>query len=437
MMAIDMKELYAAKDYEAICSAGDELEAAGQLAELSQYDFGCYMRSLYKLQRYDDCLSAYKLFHKAYPESGYVDDTMGWALYQTHLKDEESFRQDRDRYLRQVEFIIRHNSGTQYSPLKCVVLKAVKLLMEEQEKKNGKAARRDYELVNSYLDALDPAGLSTEQRKSEGDGRSRRMMSDREKWYNYKSKALLGLEEYEACISCCAAALDSITRFTNQQDMWLKYRQAKSYLQMGEPDSAAQALEDLLQGRVGNWNIYGLAYDIARQKGDADQTIYYASEAALVDGSHEMRVKMYAGLVPLLVEHHEERAAMLHQQLVDRLYAEKGWPAYRWKVAWSVPADIAAMDKKSILRELKPFWKKMRDKNKVFTTGRVKRILPSGRDGFITSDDGHDYYFRFDDIEGRRAAVKEGSKVRFTLGQHENRKKHVCESNAVEITLVG
>lgn len=437
MMAIDMKELYAAKDYEAICSAGDELEAAGRLAELSQYDFGCYMRSLNKLKRYDDCLAAYKLFHRAYPESGYVDDTMGWALYQTHLKDKESFRQDRDRYLRQVEFIIRHNSGTQYSPLKCVVFKAVELLEDKKEKKGRKTDHRDYELADQYLDALDPAGLSTEQGKWEDGGRIQRMMSDREKWYNYKSKALLGLEEYEACISCCAAALDSIRRFTKQQDMWLKYRQAKSYLHMGEPDSAAQALEDLLQGRVGNWNIYGLAYDIARQQGDADRAICYASAAALVDGSHEMRVKLYAGLVPLLVEQHEERAAMLHQQLVDRINAANGRSAYRWKVAWSVPADIAAMDKKSILRELKPFWKKMRDKNKVFTTGKVKRILPSGRDGFITSDDGHDYYFRFDDLEDRRAAVKEGSKVRFTLGQHENRKKHVREFNAVEITLVG
>ena len=73
--------------------------------------------------------------------------------------------------------------------------------------------------------------------------------------------------------------------------------------------------------------------------------------------------------------------------------------------------------------------------NKVFLEGQVKKILPSGRSGFIDATDGKSYFFAFADVRIGRKHLTEGSSVRFTLAKRMDRKKNRLSDNAVEITV--
>ena len=126
---------------------------------------------------------------------------------------------------------------------------------------------------------------------------------------------------------------------------------------------------------------------------------------------------------------------MLHRQLVNILRQENNWPPYKWNLDWDVSLDIKTMTKKDILQELTKFWQQLRDKDKVFLMGTVKKMLPSGQDGFVTSEAGQDYYFKVNDVEKGRKRLQEGCHVRFTTCLRMNRKKQRQEENAIEITV--
>lgn len=97
--------------------------------------------------------------------------------------------------------------------------------------------------------------------------------------------------------------------------------------------------------------------------------------------------------------------------------------------------EVATLDMKAILKELKPLWHNWRDKGKIFQQGTIKTILPSGRDGFIRAKSGSEYYFKFSDIEQGRRAMGKGAAVRFTVVERENPKRQRIEKNAVNITV--
>lgn len=263
----------------------------------------------------------------------------------------------------------------------------------------------------------------------------RRLASEQEKWYAYKSKILLKLKQYDACISCCDQALAVINRFHTNNDAWISLRKIEALIELDRTSDAKATLEHLLQRPARHWKMDMLGYRIAVMEHDEDAALKYIGEAALLDPNHGMRVQFYEETASFLNEAGHERMAMLQYHLVDLLREENGWKIRPHHVAGKIPEDIAAMDKPATLRELREFWRAQRDKDKVFLEGQVKKILPSGRNGFIDAADGKSYYFSFADVQSGRKHLAEGSSVRFTLAKRMDRKKNCLSDNAVEITV--
>lgn len=424
----EIKLLYQEENYKKICSIWDEKRK--DVDSIPGNDFVYYMNSLYKQKRFQDCLALYKIYHRLYPDSDFLDDKMGWSLYHVYLKNHDFEHGDNRRYLQQVDFILQHHTDSPYSPLNFIVLAVVKMIL-----KGKLSSPPDYQRANTYLDLIDPDQLSDTSQTFNANGKSRQAASDKENWYSYKIRVLYQLKAYRDCADYCDKALANIRHFCNHGDVWIRRWQIESLMQLGELEEAEVSLQVVLQGHFKHWFFYQLAFEVMMKKGDIDKALAYAGECALCDHSHDMRVRFYAQLVPVFYKQKDERAAMLHRQLVNILRQENEWPPYNWKMNWDVSPDIEAMKKKEILQELTAFWKQLRDKNKVFLTGTVKKILPSGQDGFVTSAAGQDYYFRMNDVENGRKHIQEGCHVRFTTCMRMNRKKQKKEENAIEITV--
>ena len=428
---MDLKGLNQQHAYQEVCLFWDRHCQGEDEQPWQEWDYVFAMTALYKMKRYEDCLQLYREFHHAHPSSSLLDDRMGWAVYHVHLKGYDFKTGDNARYLKQVDFVLHHGKQGPYSPVALIVGQVVRAILS-----GWLGQKIDYQRANDYLDKLDPKRLPQEERTyQQDDGKMRRLASEQEKWYAYKSKILLKLKQYDACISCCDQALAVINRFHTNNGAWIALRKIEALIELDRTADAKAALEHLLQRPARHWKMDMLGYRIAVMEHDEDAALKYIGEAALLDPNHGMRVQFYEETASFLNEAGHERMAMLQYHLVDLLREENGWKIRPHHVAGKIPEDIAAMDKPATLRELREFWRAQRDKDKVFLEGQVKKILPSGRSGFIEAAEGKSYYFSFADVQSGRKHLAEGSSVRFTLAKRMDRKKNRLSDNAVEITV--
>ncbi len=428
---MDLKGLNQQHAYQEVCLFWDRHCQGEDEQPWQEWDYVFAMTALYKMKRYEDCLQLYREFHHAHPSSSLLDDRMGWAVYHVHLKGYDFKTGDNARYLKQVDFVLHHGKQGPYSPVALIVGQVVRAILS-----GWLGQKIDYQRANDYLDHLDPKKLPQEERTyQQDDGKMRRLASEQEKWYAYKSKILLKLKQYDACISCCDQALAVINRFHTNNGAWIALRKIEALIELDRTADAKAALEHLLQRPARHWKMDMLGYRIAVMEHDEDAALKYIGEAALLDPNHGMRVQFYEETASFLNEAGHERMAMLQYHLVDLLREENGWKIKPHYVAGKIPEDIAAMDKPATLRELREFWRAQRDKDKVFLEGQVKKILPSGRSGFIEAAEGKSYYFSFADVQSGRKHLAEGLSVRFTLAKRMDRKKNRLSDNAVEITV--
>lgn len=358
---MDLKGLNQQHAYQEVCLFWDRHCQGEDEQPWQEWDYVFAMTALYKMKRYEDCLQLYREFHHAHPSSSLLDDRMGWAVYHVHLKGYDFKTGDNARYLKQVDFVLHHGKQGPYSPVALIVGQVVRAILS-----GWLGQKIDYQRANDYLDHLDPKKLPQEERTyQQDDGKMRRLASEQEKWYAYKSKILLKLKQYDACISCCDQALAVINRFHTNNGAWIALRKIEALIELDRTADAKAALEHLLQRPARHWKMDMLGYRIAVMEHDEDAALKYIGEAALLDPNHGMRVQFYEETASFLNEAGHERMAMLQYHLVDLLREENGWKIKPHYVAGKIPEDIAAMDKPATLRELREFWRAQRDKDKV------------------------------------------------------------------------
>jgi hypothetical protein len=424
---MDLKELHQNQQYKEICDFWDEHQQKHESQSLGEWEYLYCMNSLYKEKRYSNCLELYKEQKHYYPASKLLQNKMGWCVYQIYLKGHNFKNDDNNLYFRQVDYVLKNCENSIYSPVLRIIQQAVSGILN-----NG----LDYAQAHRYLDLLQPENLSPQESSyNTSEGCHVVLASDQEKWFVDKAKVLLKQQHYKACITCCDQGIQMIGKFHNNEDVWLRQKKVKCLLQLGCLDAAETEIHILLRGNICHWAIWQMAFNLAVEKVELERALKYAGACALADSSHEMRVGFYAEVANFLYAQGQEHEALLHRQLTDLLRQENQWKQQKWTANWQMIPEVAALDIKDILKELKPLWRKWRDKDKIFQQGTIKTILPSGKDGFIRAKSGSEYYFRFGDIEQGRRAMGKGAAVRFTVAERENPKRQRIEKNAVNITV--
>lgn len=424
-----LKNMYNLGQYEQVAAFRNDPD---EVRRFSEWDFFYCANSLYKLGRYQECRDLCRVCSEKYPDFRMLDDKVCWCIYQTEIKNFD-FRQDNiQTLLNRADYIFEHSGDSRFSP-RWWTAKFIAKANEDDllHVENG------YALVSRYLEKVNPDTLDTAERVSvDESGKSRRLASDRESWYSKQSKALLKINAYDACIACCDRGLKALTGFHSNNDSWMRYRKAKCMQALGKPDEAEKYVVEILKSGFSHWCLLQLMFEFEAEKGNHEKALTYAGACCLSDEEHKMRVGFYEDLADHLAESGETELAMLLRRLVLLLRAENEWRERNYQGEWRFTDEINAMDKQAVLDRLNPVWREWRDKDKVYLTGKICKLLAEGKSGFIEADNGGSYYFNARDMKGRTREPRDGMRVRFTLTEKMDKSKGIVKQNAVEITVL-
>lgn len=301
-------------------------------------------------------------------------------------------------------------------------------LMDYLYKKN------DYANLLVWADRLNPNFLSTKTSKfTTSDGREVTMASNREKYYNWVSKSYYEVEDFDECLEVSKRALEELTKFTNNGDIWFKWRIARSLREIGEYDDSIEYLKDIFKTKK-DWYIQWELAENYFFNGDNEKSLEYAISAALSRGDSDKKIKLYSLLEDLLEDDYPE-IALKHSYLIYsiRLHNEWGIEDDLEDKISSAGFDMENTEYWKIEKELKSFWKEMKFKTQQPNYGTIKRIMPHGKTGFIKRDDGEDFFFNGFEFKGDPNKYREGIKVSFYLEEGYDKKKDEVKMNAVNI----
>ena len=382
----------------------------------------------YQSKKYEDAKDIYESLYIEHPEAFTIWDKRfySWALYQLHVKKPE----DQTELFEAVDLItqlVPQEDLSEKDGVCAYTMSMMKLL--DYLYKN-----KDYENIIIWSEKLNPDYLSKKTSTfTTDDGREVKLASNKEKYYNWLSKSYQEVEDYDECLSVSKKALEELDQFTNNGDIWFKWRIARSCRELGEYEEAIKYLNDIYRFKK-DWYIQ---WEIAENyffMGEEEKSLEYAASAALSRGDIDKKIKLYSLLEDLL-EDDDPEIALKHSYLIYsiRLHNE-------WNIDEGLEEEIAnaGLDTENteywkIERELKSYWKELKFKNQQPTFGVISRIFPHGKTGFVKDESGHSYFFNGFEFKGDPNKYREGVKVSFYIEEGYDKKKDEFKPNAVNI----
>ena len=379
-----------------------------------------------KNKQYNDAYDISREVYKQDPDFDYLKGPYAFAGYMVKIKDYKP----EDDY------------GEIFKPAIGV--------MELTEKKKDDLARQltvlkmleicekqsRWEDLIEWSGKIDSDVLSTGSFKTQVRGKNVSLPSNRVKWFLKVTKAYEKLEQWDKCyeISC-----EAIRQFPD--DVWFKRRKAISVGYNGELD---QAISDLINISLtkSDWFIFRDIAMMYIKKDDYKKALEYLIEGCLVsvnipDPGYRWELYYYAALC--FQKNNEEDLSKKHLLLSFSLRDNEGWktPEVLSDLASELGVELDPIeDTKKYMKELKSYWTKQKFSSLPKNIGTIKTILPNGKAGFITSDDGEDYYFKVFSYNGNRKGLVRGMKVEFYKQESFDRVKNKKSFQAVNISNI-
>lgn len=363
----------------------------------------------YSLQKTKDYARALDISREVFQmdrEFDPIRSVYAWSIFQTEIAPKK--KHERSVLLKAADGILRLSEQDKFSPYTRTVFAVLDFLKHENTP--------NPELILDWAHRLDPAQLSaTPNAYTQQDGTPQEQASDREKWYSVVCKALFETKQFEACIARTQEALAQFQRLHYGNDVWFERLIARSEAELGQPDAAIGRYLRLLSRKPDAFLRDELAHLYALQ-GQNDLALRYAGEAALAPGEMEMKVKLFDLLARLLHEKGETDAARAHVELEISLRQRAGY-----KISSDVHAragefgiDLGHVSEPDTLtRSLRPLWESLKFQGQTRREGRVLKLLPNGKAGFLQDDNGASFYFQLRQFRGKAAHVKPELRVSF------------------------
>lgn len=250
-------------------------------------------------------------------------------------------------------------------------------------------------------------------------GKYKKIQSNQEAYYAYKTKALFSLEEYAACIECCDEAYEKIKNFHHDNDIWLRERKMQSIAALGDLHTAIKNARELILLK----NSWFLKYSLAQlllKDGANKEAIVFLCRAAYTRDPIEMKVNLLVQLGDLIEETHIKESHFLLARLT------------RLKKDWSIPNDLqnrlnGVIQRDVDLLDLKKFWLTKIQDYYGCHFGTIERISDNSKSGFI-KENNRTYYFKTNNVINGK--VRKNDDVTFVLVESWDRKKGVKSQEA-------
>lgn len=260
-----------------------------------------------------------------------------------------------------------------------------------------------------------------------------------ETWYKLTTKALLDTGQYDKCINLSTEALLNLSEFTYDNDVWFKWRIAKSFNQLGEYDQSVDYLNDIKQFK-NDWFIDNLMAENYFFKNDWDNALKYALSAALAKGDTDKKVNLYSLIEDILNKKNKQKEADIHAYLVYTIRKRHNWNIdenLEYKIE-KAGFDLDNEDYFTIEKHLHHLWEEYLYKNQELKKGVIVSVLPNKKAGFIRCDEYPDnLYFSMNEFKHNITLAKTGQNVTFYEADGFDKKKNKQVKNAVNIYLNG
>ena len=427
MDTFEAKALFDQKNYEEVVRFFKD-PGAGYV--LNEWDYYRYAQSLRKLNDYaggrEIAREGMIKFHDFAP----LRTPYCWCLYYLYVRNFNAETDSEGDFEKAVKSILRYCEFGQYTPYE---ISLWRLLRHLNGKVNTAQAARH---MDEYLSLLQPDQLSTEENQFQSkDGKERHTASAQERWYSYKSKVLLMMEDYEGCISLCEEALRTISQFHNDSDCWFGYRIALADTRLGRLDQAEARLQDLLIHKK-DWNLYHALFTIYVKKDDTAAALKCASAAMLSPGEDEPKVNLLEETADLLRAQGQEQESYWHVLLSKLLREEKQWTVKPDLLSKLESYGMEPLDMKTLRQNLRTFWKDNRHQGEQAHNGQIDRFFQDNRAGFIHEDGGTSYYFRMNNVRKRHGDIAPGTPVQFFVEKSYDNRRQRESLEAVDIEVV-
>jgi hypothetical protein len=333
-----------------------------------------------------------------------VINAYGWVVFDKYKHDNEASNNFNSyQFLTNVQRLLplltAQNNNFAYS----VIARILNIVLKTEKHK----ASVNWKFISDFCSLFDPNILNNScdliEVTRKGRTANMELASDKEAWYAAKSKALIELNQMEACFNISKEALHVIEKFHYSNDLWFARRVALAKKSFGNSDETIAELKMILKKKR-EWFIQRELAELYFEQNNSEEAFAYAIQAMNNYGDLEYKVGLIAFLGDLLVIKGEKPMAYKHFLLAKQLREKEEWkipPELLTKLEDTKDAN-GAINFQSLKRELKSYWqsfqpKRMKSENNgEKLVGTIKKILndnEKGKNGFLTSLQGNDYYF--------------------------------------------
>lgn len=292
-----------------------------------------------------------------------------------------------------------------------------------------------WEALVSWSNKVNPQILGSVPYKFQKNGKNITIPSNREKWFLKTTKAYEKLEHWDQCLEWSGKGLDCFS-----DDIWLRRRKAISEGNLGQIDKAIEDLKNISFVKS-DWFIFRDIAVLFAKNNKYENALDFIIDGCLLSVNLPdpgYRWELYYDAALYLHELNNKMAAK-HLLLSYSLRENEGWKTPEVLLALSEEMHVELEnieDTRSLVKELKLFWEEHKFSKLPKHNGEIKTILPNGKAGFITSENGEDFYFKAFSFNGKRSQLKTALKVEFFVQESFDRKKKEKSNQAVNISLI-
>lgn len=399
-----------------------------QRDKCDKWDGWGYALCLRKTGESNKALEVCREVYNMDPDFEFNNNLYAWCIYDTEIKrDHDDIKKNPGNFFKAAEGIIELVDPDKFSPYNRTVFKVIDYLDYGQNTPANK--------IIEWIEKLEVNSLSSNPFSfTDSEGEQREAPSDKEKYFAIKTKALEELEEYQKCREWSERALSEIDKFHYDNDIWFKRRIALAEGFLGDPKQAVEELKNLLAYKY-EWYIqHNIAFFYYKME-NYDQALTFSGAAALNHGKPKFKWELFLLIGDILQTKDQEEMAKRHILLAALLRQENDWKI-KGKLKNKMDEHNIELNEtqnsKELIKELQSYWEKIKYKYKKKHTGYVKNLIGHGA-GFISSDEGGDYYFRVNSFKGPKNKVKSRLKVSFYLKKSYDRKKDRISKEAINI----
>lgn len=361
------------------------------------------------------------LVTEAFPEDMWVQREYAWCIYSHEVKIAQA-QKDVGRTMYFAQKMLDMVSDD-------LIRKQAVFAVVDTAKERGK-----WDIVSQWCDRLDPEQLSSEM-NAFGEQKS---MSDRERWYYAKVKALVHIKQWSEARQLALKARESF-HYKDDFPRWAAQARASE----GDVVGAAEEIENLIRRGNTQWYILADLAQMKRQEGKNEEALQTACKAALAFGEDKAKVNLFALLAELgLVLEHVEFAAY-HIALTKFIRTREGWSVKEDLMRLEKLVNTSSADVSLILQSANPRrlfsvcqteWRKYVTAGRARYTGKICN-LPTGKNfAFIAPDTGGENIHVFL-REISRTAQTLGARVGYSLEPSFDHKKNRESFRAVDVRL--